>query len=314
MPKPFLIRKNEREFPVVKNHYNRMTDTVTESSKDKTLLEVLLQDMSLSTRMIRQLKGTDNLLVNGHRVSVNARMRAGDVITVVFEEAAHQIYPNDLPIEVVYEDDDLVIINKQAGMVAHPTMGHPSHTLSNALRHYALGKGEDYKPRLVNRLDRDTTGIMIFAKNAYAQHVVSEEMKANRVQKYYLALVHGRVQKSEGVVDAPIEREAEDSMRRIVREDGKQSVTHYQIVRELNNATLLKIDLKTGRTHQIRVHMSYLGHPLVGDELYGSFERAIIKRQALHAYEMTFKSPRRGMITVTAPLPDDLSYAVAFLA
>ena len=187
-------------------------------------------------------------------------------------------------------------------------------TLSNALRHYGLSKGEDYKPRLVNRLDRDTTGIMIFAKNAYGQHVVSEEMKADRVQKSYIALVHGKVQKQEGRIDEPIEREAEESMRRIVREDGKPSLTLYTVQQILQNATLLAVRLMTGRTHQIRVHMSHLGHPLVGDALYGSYERMVIKRQALHASTMIFKTPRHGVVTIEAPLPEDIRQAIAFLS
>lgn len=299
---------------VLMGDFQELIYCVPKSSADKTLLAVLLEDMQLSTRMVRKVKGTPELLVNGHSISVNARMRLGDTIRVQFVEEPHQIYPNPIPIEVIYEDEDLVVINKPVGIVAHPTMGHPSHTLSNAVRQYALSKNEDYKPRLVNRLDRDTTGVMIFSKNAYGQHVVSEEMKADRVQKYYVALVHGKVQKPSGIIDEPIERESEDSMRRIVRDDGKQSITHYSVIQTLVNTTLLKIDLKTGRTHQIRVHMTHLGHPLVGDALYGSFERMVIKRQALHAEQMTFRTPRHGVITVTAPLPEDMQHAIAFLA
>jgi 23S rRNA pseudouridine1911/1915/1917 synthase len=293
--------------------YNNLIYKV-EENQGKTVLEVLLEDMGVSTRMLRNVKRLKVLTVNGHIVSVNGKARRGDVIALKFIEEPHQIYPNDIPIEVIYEDEDLVVINKQTNMVAHPTKGHPSHTLSNAVRHYALEKGEDYKPRLVNRLDRDTTGIMIFAKNAYAQHIVSEEMKADKVEKYYRALVHGKLQLKKGEINQPIERESEDSMRRIVRADGKESLTLYEVEQELTNTTLVKIQLKTGRTHQIRVHMNFLGHPLVGDALYGSFERMAINRQALHACEMRFKTPRNGMVTIVAPLPEDIKKAVQFLA
>lgn len=294
--------------------YKTLIYQVADETQGLTLLEVLLSVMLISTRMVRKVKGTQELTVNGHSISVGARMRLGDVIRVVFEEEPHQIFPNAIDIQVLYEDEDLVVINKPPGIVAHPTQGHPFGTLSNALRHYGLSKGEDYKPRLVNRLDRDTTGIMIFAKNAYGQHVVSEEMKADRVQKSYIALVHGKVQKQEGRIDEPIEREAEESMRRIVREDGKPSLTLYTVQQILQNATLLAVRLMTGRTHQIRVHMSHLGHPLVGDALYGSYERMVIKRQALHASTMIFKTPRHGVVTIEAPLPEDIRQAIAFLS
>lgn len=294
--------------------YQHLVYQVPKAGAGKTLLETLIEVMCLSTRMIRKIKRTDHLTVNGHSISMSARLRELDTIRVVFEEEPHQIFPNAIPITVIYEDEDLLVINKPPGIVAHPTQGHPFGTLSNAVRAYALEKGEDYKPRLVNRLDRDTSGIIIFAKNAYGQHVVSEEMKADRVEKHYIALVHGKLQKPQGLIDAPIEREHEDSMRRIVRPDGKPSLTEYEVIETLPNACVLRVGLKTGRTHQIRVHMNHLGHPLVGDQLYGSYEWMVIKRQALHASTMSFKTPRHGVVTVEAPLPEDMRMAIAFLS
>ncbi len=292
--------------------YNTLTYRVAKGGK--TIREVLLEDMMISTRLLRKVKRNTALTVNGYAISINAKSREGDVICLTMTEEVHRIYPENIPIEVVYEDSDLIVVNKVDNIVAHPTQGHPTHTLANAVRYYGLQQDEDFKPRLINRLDRDTSGIILFAKNPYAQHIVSEEMKQNNVQKTYTALVHGIVTKDSGTIDGPIDLLSEDSALRGVIETGKPSVTHYEVLARYRNSTLLKVVLETGRTHQIRVHLSHLGHPLVGDELYGSFERVAIKRQALHASEMTFKTPRSGVITVKAPLPEDIKYAIQVLS
>lgn len=278
-----------------------------------TILEVLREQIMLSARLLRKLKGR-HIQVNGHIISLNGKARKGDIIEVFMPEDAHGIYPEDIAISVLYEDQDIVAINKHSQIVAHPTAGHSRGTLSNALRHYALKKGEDYKPRLINRLDRDTTGIILFAKNPYAQHIVSEQIKADSVDKYYNALVHGKFQREQGVIDAPIGLADNSTIMRCVRPEGKASLTKYWLLTQYDNTAMLRVKIETGRTHQIRVHMQSINHPIVGDTLYGSFETVAIKRQALHACEMTFITPRCGKVTIKAPLPNDIQAAVQILA
>ncbi len=297
---------------MVTGTYNQLIYKVAHAGK--TIRQVLFEDVGISSRLYRQLKPQRAILVNGHFISLNAKARPADVIVVNMPEKPHGIHPEAMPLDIVYEDCDIVAVNKQFGVVAHPTLGVPNHTLSNALRYYALQKGEDYKPRLINRLDRDTTGIILFAKNPHAQNVVSQEFIGGAVKKYYMALVHGKFNKGVGTVDGAIGLADGSNIKRTVRADGKAALTHYRVMRQLSNCALLKVQIKTGRTHQIRVHMSHIGHPIVGDDLYGSFERVAIKRQALHAAELHIKTPRAGAVTIVAPLPDDFERALSILA
>ncbi len=297
---------------MVTGTYNQLVYKVEQAGK--TIRQVLFEDIGVSSRLYRQLKPQRAILVNDHFISLNARARAGDVVVVNMTERPHGIQPEAMPLDVVYEDCDIVAVNKQFGVVAHPTLGVPNQTLSNGLRHYALQRGEDYKPRLINRLDRDTTGIILFAKNPHAQNVVSQEFIGGAVEKYYMALVHGKFDKLQGTIDGAIGLAEGSNIKRTVRSDGKTALTHYRLVRQLSNCALLKVQIKTGRTHQIRVHMSHIGHPIVGDDLYGSYERVAIKRQALHAAELRIKTPRAGGVTITAPLPKDFERALSILA
>lgn len=286
--------------------------TVTDQDIHLTLLDILVQRVHLSTRHIRRLKKDRGIKLNGHVVSVNAKPRAGDLIT--FESEPETVYfePQYLPLDVIYEDQDLLIINKDPFLVVHPTKGHPDKTLTNAVVYYAMESGQNFKPRLINRLDRDTSGLVVLAKNTHAQHVISQDMREDTVQKTYLAVVHGEI-KSEGSIHLPIERESEGSMKRIVRDDGKPCVTHFKVIKRLKNASVLEIRLETGRTHQIRVHMAHLGHPIIGDRLYGSFEDMLIQRQALHAVGLTLQTVKRQPLDLTAPVPKDILHLIAFL-
>ncbi|PIE76957.1 MAG: RNA pseudouridine synthase [Clostridiales bacterium] len=296
---------------MVTGTYNQLIYRVEQAGK--TIRQVLFEDIGISSRLYRQLKPQRTIMVNGHVISLNAKARPGDVIVVNMVEKPHRIQAEAMPLDIVYEDCDIVAVNKQFGVVAHPTLGVPNHTLSNALRHYALQKGEDYKPRLINRLDRDTTGIILFAKNPHAQNVVSQAFIDGAVEKYYMALVHGKFNKSRGTIEGAIGLAEGSNIKRTVRDDGKYALTHYQLIRQLTNCALLKVQIKTGRTHQIRVHMSHIGHPIVGDDLYGSFERVAIKRQALHAAQLHITTPRSGRVTITAALPNDFERALAIL-
>lgn len=284
-----------------------------EEDQGKKVIEIMARKMDLSSRMIRRCKQEKLMQVNGEIRSVNALVLTGDTITIELELETNIFNPEPIPVEVVYEDTDILVVNKPAGLVVHPTKGHPGGTLGNALAWHALKNGENYKIRFVNRLDRDTTGLVIIAKNGFAQQFISDKMQEGAVEKLYLALVHGCPEPEEGTVDAPIQRREPEDIVRQVHEDGKSCVTHYRVLGKLKDASLLQLDLETGRTHQIRVHMQYIGHPLVGDPLYGNAQENCLERQALHAWKLSFETPRRGAVCLKAPLPEDLKHCIGAL-
>lgn len=279
----------------------------------KKVIEIMARCMDLSSRMIRRCKQEKLMMVNGEIRSVNSLVIKGDLITVQLEPEINIFNPEPIPVEIIYEDSDILVVNKAAGLVVHPTKGHPGGTLGNALAWYALKNGENYKIRFVNRLDRDTTGLVIIAKNGFAQQLISDRMQEGKVEKIYLALVHGCPEPDEGTVDAPIHRIQPEDITRQVHEDGKSCVTHYKVLAKLKGAALLQLNLETGRTHQIRVHMQYIGNPLFGDPLYGNTKADAMERQALHAWKLNFETPRRGKICLTAPIPDDILKCVESL-
>ncbi len=296
---------------MITGNYNTLIYRV--ATDNKTIRQHLFEDVAISSRLYRQLKRSAAITVNDHVISLNAKARIGDVIKVKMVDQPHGITAQKIAIKILYEDCDIVAVDKQVGIVAHPTRGVADGTLANALCYYAGQKGEHYKPRLINRLDRDTSGIILFAKNPHAQNLVSQEFIENRVEKYYLALVHGKFNKLDGTIDQPIGLVEGSQIKRTVTPNGKAALTHYSVIEQLTNSALVKLQIKTGRTHQIRVHMSYIGHPIVGDDLYGSFERVAIKRQALHATEMYFKTPRSGKVIINSALPNDIKNAMRLL-
>ncbi len=296
---------------MLSGNYNRLIYNV--STADKTIRQILFDDIGISARLYRQLKRRSAISVNGRVGSLNARARCGDVIAVEMVDAAHGITPQQIALDVLYEDCDIVAVDKRPAIVAHPTRGVADGTLANALCYYAQQKGEYYKPRLINRLDRDTSGIILFAKNPHAQNVVSQAFIGGRVEKFYLAILHGKFNKATGSVDQPIGLAEGSQIKRTVTAAGKAALTHYEVLRQLTNVALVKLQIKTGRTHQIRVHCAHIGHPVVGDDLYGSFERVAIGRQALHAAEMRFTTPRSGPISIVSALPTDMVSALKIL-
>jgi len=192
-------------------------------------------------------------------------------------------------------------------MVVHPTKSHNDKTIANGVTDYIIKQNEKVKIRFVNRLDMNTSGLVIVAKNAYAHHTLSLDMGENKVEKKYITVVKGIVKDDEGTINAPIYRPTEDSIKRVVDERGQASVTHYKVLERLNDATVLEVKLETGRTHQIRVHMAYIGHGIIGDELYGYVDEALINRQALHAYSLVFEQPRtKEELKFEAKLPKDI--------
>lgn len=294
---------------------NTLLYKIKEEEAGIKLTEVLYDKMKLSGRLTRKLKRNKAIFVNDNNISLGSNMRRGDVVRVVMEDEANKFEPQDIPISVEYEDMDLVIINKQPNIVVHPTKGHPDNTIANGLVTFIQKTGQSFKIRFINRLDRDTSGLLMIAKNPFAQQELSNQMQRNMVEKKYLAVVEGIVEKDKGTIDAPIGRAESDSIHRIVIESGQRSITHYEVLERYSNASLVRLTLETGRTHQIRVHMKHIGHSLIGDELYGQVDKELINRQALHAETLRFFQPRTGEEKfVKSEIPEDMKNLIAKLS
>ncbi|SFS76075.1 RluA family pseudouridine synthase [Marininema halotolerans] len=283
---------------------------VDEEEAGKMVRQVLSNRFRFSRRMFRRLRNHQGVTVNGERVYLTSRIAAGDVIEVVLPmDEGEGIAPEPIPLVVKHEDQDVIILDKPAGIVVHPTKGHPEGTLANGLAHYWLEKEEFHLIRPVTRLDKDTSGLILFAKHAHAHAYLSKQMARRRYQREYFAFVHGKVAEEEGVIDAPIRRQSDISIIREVAVDGAHAVTHFRRLRQWNNATLLHLSLETGRTHQIRVHLEHMGYPIIGDEMYGGRRGEMgMSRQALHAGFLSLIHPRsEERLTVDAPLPEDMA-------
>ena len=272
-----------------------------------TLKEVLLDKLNFSVRSLSKMKRYKTVKVNNTYIRPADKINKGDLIEVRIDEDMADFKSQDLKLSILYDDFDIIMVNKPPFMVVHPTKSHYENTIANGVTHYIMEKDEKVKVRFVNRLDMNTSGLVIVAKNPYAQFVLSSDMKDNKVEKIYIAVVKGVVESDFGTINEPIYRPTDDSIKRIVHEDGQPSVTHFEVVERLKDATVLKLKLETGRTHQIRVHLNHIGHGIIGDELYGYVDENLIKRQALHAYSLKFKQPRtRENLEFNAPLPKDM--------
>ncbi len=257
---------------------------------------------------------------NGKPCKANADVRIGDVIRMhAAQEPGESLpEPEDIPLDVVYEDEDLAVINKPKGMVVHPAPGNPTGTLVNALlyRFRTLsGTAGETRPGIVHRIDRMTSGLLVVAKNDAAHEALAKQFAAHTAHREYLCLVHGNMKEDSGTVDAPIGRHKTDRKRMAVTEDGRRAVTHWRVLERFGTETLLDVSLETGRTHQIRVHMAYIKHPILGDEVYGSGTSKLgLHGQALHGYRLTFTHPRTGeLLSFTATLPEEFVTALHHL-
>lgn len=279
------------------------------AAEERVIKDILVKEFDVSARLLRKLKLNNRILCNGKVAWVNGNAKPGDEIKVniFFEEDADSIKSEDGHIDILYEDDSLLLINKCGNMVAHPTCLHQSGTLANIVKGYLESKEEFIKVRFVNRLDRETSGIIVLAKNDYAQDILSKQMISGEFFKEYIAVVHGIVEKDFGTIDMPIKREPDSIMTRMVAMDGERAVTHFEVIDRLNDMTVLKLKLETGRTHQIRVHLKAIGHAIVGDGLYSDIKTTLINRQALHSYRTGFIHPvTKESIVVTADIPEDI--------
>lgn len=257
-------------------------------------------------RMIEQY----NILVNGKKIKVSYKVQENDKISLQ-EEAPKEISldAQDIPLDILYEDNDIIVVNKAKGMVVHPANGNLDGTLVNAImavcKDSLSGIGGEVRPGIVHRLDKDTSGVIVIAKNDKAHINLSEQIKNHTVEKTYIALVRGAVKENEATVNMPIGRSTKDRKKMAVRKDGKNAVTHFRVIERFKNYTLLEVKIETGRTHQIRVHLTEIGYPLVGDTVYSNGKNEWnIEGQCLHAKSLRFKHPITGKeMFIEAPLP-----------
>lgn len=297
--------------------YREIEYTVTEADGRLTAGEIMRERLMLSSREVSRCKlFEDGVMCKGNPIRVISELEPGEVLTVrLYEdiENGSLIIPSDEPIDIVYEDEDLILLNKKGDMVVHPSYAHYKDSLSNALAGYYKKTGQEHVMRVIGRLDRETSGLIIFAKNRHSASILSRKSERMSRRKEYLALCSGIFETKEGTVDAPIERIPGQRMIREVRDDGKRAITHYKIEKEFQDFSLVRLKLDTGRTHQIRVHMSYIGHPLLGDNLYGIDiqDNKGLTRAALHACHLEFEQPITGeKLSFEAQLPEDMQNAI----
>jgi len=309
--------------PDLPHHDNEMYSwNIGEDEAGQRLDRYLVAKLGAISRTTAQEMITDGLvLVNGRSSKPGYALRIGDEVRVpkaTSKPSVSNAKPQSLPLDIVYEDRDLLVVNKAAGMVVHPAPGHTGDTLVNALlAHYPDLQGvEGLRPGIVHRLDRDTSGLIIIAKNARTQAALIEEMKQHQIVKRYLALVEGNVSLDQGSIDAPIGRDPQHRQQMTITATGsREARTHFRVLQRFNRHTLLLLQLETGRTHQIRVHLKAIGHPVVGDPIYGSgntHRHHGLKRQFLHAYQLIFTHPATGeTLELEAPLPADLEFVLS---
>ncbi|UKS30256.1 RluA family pseudouridine synthase [Paenibacillus sp. HWE-109] len=277
---------------------------------DKFITEAWEEEVSRT--LIQQWVKDGHVKVNGKAIKPNYKLSEQDVISLqVPEPQGVELGAEDIPLNVVYEDADLIVINKQRGLVVHPAPGHYSGTLVNALMYHCKdlsGINGELRPGIVHRIDKDTSGLIMSAKNDKAHASLAEQLKAHTVNRKYIALVHGHLQHDQGTIDAPIGRDSHDrKMYTVTEKNSKTAVTHFVVLERFGDFTLVELKLETGRTHQIRVHMKFIGHPLVGDPMYGKSKGMLMNGQALHAAVLGFKHPRSGeWLQFEAPIPADM--------
>ena len=285
----------------------KLTYMVKKSDEDKQIKDIIKNEFKISTRLFTKLKRLQKIYLNKEIAYVNNKANVGDIITIDFDyDEDDDTVPEEGRIEILYEDDYYLAVNKPANIVVHPCSYHPNNTLANFVKYYLKN---NKKIRPVNRLDNGTSGICLFAKNELAQELFIANKK--EIKKEYLAIIEGVLDEKKDTINLPISRKEKSIIERCVdEENGQTAITHYEVLKEgildSQKVSLLKINIETGRTHQIRVHMSYIGHPILGDTLYGK-KSTLIARQALHAFRLSFIHPvTNKKIYIEAPLENDI--------
>ena len=296
--KKWGTRLDDLKFIVTKENIGKRLDAYVSSLKD-----------NISRSNAQKLIKNNKIFVNGKNVKESYKVKENDEIRIIIEEPKKSsLKPENIPLDIIYEDNDIIVINKPKGMVVHPGNGNHEGTLVNAVLAYAKdlsGIGGKLRPGIVHRIDKDTSGLIIVAKNDKAHKNLSEEIKNHEVTKIYTCLVRGNISEDDATIDMPIGRDKNDRKKMAVTEDGKKAITHFRVLKRYGNYTLLRVKIDTGRTHQIRVHMAKIGHPIIGDEVYSNGKNEFnVHGQMLHSTYLKFKHPVTGKeLELEAPLP-----------
>lgn len=294
---------------------------ITEDLEDERIdkcMSMLID--SLSRSYIQKLIKEDAVTVNGRTVKGSYRVQTDDEVVFCLPEAVEpDIKPENIPLDILYEDSDVIVVNKPKNMVVHPAAGHYSGTLVNALMYHCgselSGINGVMRPGIVHRIDKDTTGSLIICKNDKAHNCIAGQLKEHSINRHYFAICHGVLKEDEGTIDKPLGRHPSDRKKMAVVPNGKKAITHYKVLKRFDKFTLIECVLETGRTHQIRVHMASIGHPILGDEVYSNQKSPFkLEGQTLHAKILGFKHPTTGeYVEVDAPLPAYFSHLLEIL-
>ena len=272
--------------------------------------QVLKNEFNMSNRLITKLKQNKLIYLNDKETYLDKSLSIGDVVKCIidFNESSDNIISTKMDLKIIYEDDYLLAVDKPFNMAVHPSILHYENSLSNGVKYYFESIGLNKKIRPVNRLDRDTTGIVLFAKNEYIQECLIKQMNSRIFYKEYIAILEGLLDQSKGIINAPIARKDGSIIERCIDENGSNAVSHYEVIDSKNNSSLVKFVLETGRTHQIRLHSKHIGHPIIGDTLYGN-KSNLISRQALHCHKISFIHPvTKNKIEIISSMPEDMNF------
>ena len=286
-------------------------ELIVESEEQKRIDAYISENTEYSRTAVQRLIEEEKITVNGKKEKASYKVQNGDKIEIEEEPAKEiELKAQDIPVEILYEDDDIIVVNKPKGMVVHPANGNPDGTLVNAVmaicKDSLSGIGGEIRPGIVHRLDKNTSGAIIIAKNDKAHINLSEQLKNHEIKKTYIALVRGVVKENNATINMPIGRSKKDRKKMDIDKNGKEAITHFKVLKRYKDCTLLEINIETGRTHQIRVHLSHIGYPIIGDEVYSNGKNKWnIEGQCLHAKSLDFKHPITGKnMHIEAPIPE----------
>ncbi len=284
---------------------------VETNDTDMRLDNYLSLKSDISRSKIQSLIKESKILVNGKLEKNSYKVRENDIITLEYVETKNHLEPEKMELDIVYEDEDILVINKPNGLVVHPAPGNYNHTLANGLSYYADNLSDvngEFRPGIVHRIDAYTTGLLVVAKNNKAHEFLASELAKKNIKRTYEALVWGIIKEDSGTIDAPIGRDLKDRKKMAVVANGKKAITNFKVLARYKRATLLEIELETGRTHQIRVHMNYINHPVVNDQVYGNYQVIDETGQALHAKKLELIHPRtHEKMTFVSELPNEFN-------